>query len=66
MKKALKLSPLALLIASPLAFAGAQQESNGFVEDSSFSIANRLSYYNSDQRNGGSNGDHGHIPYNFV
>lgn len=62
MKKALKLSPLALLIASPLALAGAQQESNGFIEDSSFSITNRLSYYNSDPRNGGeTDGGHGHI-----
>ena len=46
------LSPLALLIAaSPLAMAASQQESAGFLEDSSLSVTSRAIYYNLDQRN---------------
>lgn len=62
----MKWSVIALAVAagtSQLAFASAQSESNGFIEDSSFNIFNRVLYMNRDFRNGGniptvdSNGD---------
>lgn len=55
----MKWSALALAVtaaSTQLAFASAQSESNGFVEDSSFDIFNRALYMNRDFRNGGTNG----------
>lgn len=51
----MKWSVIALAVAagtSQLAFASAQSESNGFIEDSSFNIFNRVLYMNRDFRNG--------------
>lgn len=53
-----KLSLIALAVAaasSQLAFAGEQQESKGFIEDSTLNLLNRNIYINRDFRNGGSN-----------
>ena len=55
----MKWSVIALAVAagtSQLAFASAQSESNGFIEDSSFNIFNRVLYMNRDFKNGASNG----------
>lgn len=55
----MKWSALALAVTAgttQLAFASAQSESKGFVEDSSFDIFNRALYMNRDFRNGASNG----------
>lgn len=55
----MKWSVIALAVAagtSQLAFASAQSESNGFIEDSSFDIFNRVLYMNRDFRNS-SNGN---------
>lgn len=55
----MKWSALALAVTAgttQLAFASAQSESKGFVEDSSFDIFNRALYFNRDFRNGGENG----------
>jgi imipenem/basic amino acid-specific outer membrane pore len=55
----MKWSALALAVTAgttQLAFASAQSESKGFVEDSSFDIFNRVLYMNRDFRNGASNG----------
>lgn len=52
----MKWSVIALAVAagtSQLAFASAQSESNGFIEDSSFNIFNRVLYMNRDFRSGG-------------
>lgn len=57
----MKWSALALAVTAgttQLAFASAQSESKGFVEDSSFDIFNRVLYMNRDFRNGGENGSH--------
>lgn len=54
----MKWSALALAVTAgttQLAFASAQSESKGFVEDSSFDIFNRALYMNRDFRNGGAN-----------
>jgi imipenem/basic amino acid-specific outer membrane pore len=54
----MKWSALALAVTAgttQLAFASAQSESKGFVEDSSFDIFNRVLYMNRDYRNGGAN-----------
>ncbi|OEO23996.1 porin [Pseudomonas sp. J237] len=54
----MKWSTIALAVAagsSQMAFASSQSESNGFIEDSSFDIFNRVLYMNRDFRNGGSN-----------
>lgn len=51
----MKWSVIALAVAagtSQMAFASAQSESNGFIEDSSFNIFNRVLYMNRDLRNG--------------
>ncbi|MBD9424953.1 OprD family porin [Pseudomonas sp. PDM15] len=56
----MKWSALALAVTAgttQLAFASAQSESKGFVEDSSFDIFNRVLYMNRDFRNGASNGN---------
>ncbi|VXC91530.1 Porin D [Pseudomonas sp. 8Z] len=53
----MKWSVIALAVAagtSQLAFASAQSESNGFIEDSSFNILNRALYHNRDYKNGAS------------
>lgn len=55
----MKWSVIALAVAagtSQLAFASAQSESNGFIEDSSFNILTRMLYMNRDYKNGASNG----------
>jgi imipenem/basic amino acid-specific outer membrane pore len=55
----MKWSALALAVTAgttQLAFASAQSESKGFVEDSSFDIFNRVLYMNRDFRNGAHNG----------
>ena len=55
----MKWSALALAVTAgttQLAFASAQSESKGFVEDSSFDIFNRVLYMNRDFKNGASNG----------
>ena len=52
----MKWSVIALAVAagtSQLAFASAQSESNGFIEDSSFNVLSRALYMNRDYRNGG-------------
>ncbi|UFQ98749.1 OprD family porin [Pseudomonas wenzhouensis] len=52
----MKWSVIALAVAagtSQLAFASAQSESNGFVEDSSFNVLNRNLYFSRDFRNAG-------------
>jgi imipenem/basic amino acid-specific outer membrane pore len=57
----MKWSALALAVTAgttQLAFASAQSESKGFVEDSSFDIFNRVLYMNRDFRNGGENSKH--------
>ena len=57
----MKWSALALAVTAgttQLAFASAQSESKGFVEDSSFDIFNRVLYMNRDFRNGGENSSH--------
>jgi imipenem/basic amino acid-specific outer membrane pore len=54
----MKWSVIALAVAagtSQLAFASAQSESNGFIEDSSFNIFNRVLYMNRDIRSGKGN-----------
>lgn len=54
----MKWSALALAVTAAttqLAFASAQSESNGLVEDTSFDIFNRVLYMNRDYRNGGAN-----------
>lgn len=54
----MKWSALALAVTAgttQLAFASAQSDSKGFVEDSSFDIFNRAMYMNRDFRNGGEN-----------
>lgn len=54
----MKWSALALAVTAgttQLAFASAQSDSKGFVEDSSFDIFNRAMYMNRDFRNGGGN-----------
>ncbi len=56
----MKWSALALAVTAgttQLAFASAQSESKGLVEDSSFDIFNRALYMNRDFRNGASNGN---------
>lgn len=55
----MKWSALALAVTAgttQLAFASAQSESKGFVEDSSFDIFNRVLYMNRDFKNGAANG----------
>lgn len=52
----MKWSVIALAVAagtSQMAFASAQSESNGFVEDSSFNVLNRNLYFSRDFRNAG-------------
>lgn len=52
----MKWSVIALAVAagtSQMAVASSQSESNGFIEDSSFNIFNRVLYMNRDFRNGG-------------
>src|SRR5690606_969381 len=44
---------------SQLAFASAQSESNGFVEDSSLNVLTRSVYFNRDWRNGPGGNDDG-------
>lgn len=54
----MKWSVIALAVAagtSQLAFASAQSESNGLIEDTSFNIFNRALYMNRDFRNGAEN-----------
>ncbi|SFU03364.1 OprD family porin [Pseudomonas marincola] len=54
----MKWSTIALAVAAgstQMAFASSQSESNGFIEDSSFDIFNRVLYMNRDLRNGASN-----------
>lgn len=61
----MKWSALALAVTAgttQLAFASAQSESKGFVEDSSFDIFNRVLYMNRDFRNGGENSLHATKP----
>ncbi|WP_252271124.1 OprD family porin [Pseudomonas subflava] len=56
----MKWSALALAVTAgttQLAFASAQSESKGFVEDSSFDIFNRVLYMNRDFKNGAANGN---------
>ncbi len=51
----MKWSVIALAVAagtSQMAVASSQSESNGFIEDSSFNIFNRVLYMNRDFRNG--------------
>ena len=60
----MKWSALALAVTAgttQLAFASAQSESKGFVEDSSFDIFNRVLYMNRDFKNGAAN-----IPANCL
>ncbi|AEB57327.1 OprD family porin [Ectopseudomonas mendocina] len=55
----MKWSVIALAVAagtSQMAVASSQSESNGFIEDSSFNIFNRVLYMNRDFKNGASNG----------
>ena len=61
----MKWSVIALAVAagtSQMAVASSQSESNGFIEDSSFNIFNRVLYMNRDYRNGGENGAHATKP----
>lgn len=54
----MKWSVIALAVAagtSQMAVASSQSESNGFIEDSSFNIFNRVLYMNRDFKNGGAN-----------
>ena len=55
--KVVKLSLIALAVAagSQFAVAGDQQESKGFIEDSTLKLLNRNLYFNNDMRNGGVN-----------
>jgi imipenem/basic amino acid-specific outer membrane pore len=58
----MKWSVIALAVAagtSQLAFASAQSESNGFVEDSSLNVLSRSVYFNRDWRNGPGGNDDG-------
>lgn len=49
--------PLALIFVVPAAFAqSAQEQANGFIEDSTWSLLNRSVYDNREYRNGGRNG----------
>ena len=53
--RVMKWSVIALAVAagtSQMAVASSQSESNGFIEDSSFNIFNRVLYMNRDFRNG--------------
>ena len=55
----MKWSVIALAVAagtSQMAVASSQSESNGFIEDSSFNIFNRVLYMNRDFKNGAANG----------